>query len=448
MNPRASPSRRAAEGTPALSREALELLTPRAPLGVPVPAYGGRSLPNVASSIVRAVGGEPSPAALPALERAVDPFAGRRADGPVLLFVVDGLGYTLLHDWAHRPGAGALRAWLRRTAPITSVFPTTTTVALASLSTATSPSRHGLVGYRQFLPAFGAVVDMLRMSPLGVAAPDALLGPSWAPSVVLGAPTIFRGSVRGAVAVSHDRFEGSGFTRLLYDGADYEGYAAWSDLAGVLVQVLGRTPPPPLVVAYWDELDTVAHLRGPASPALGLEIGRMATLLEFVARELGPSAARATTVLLTADHGLVPVEPTLQAALESIPEVANRLARPASGDRRAGLLSARRGQLAPLREALARALPSGTTFLDADEAARRGLFGPPPFHPELAERIGELVVLPPSPAGVTYRLPGRSPARRHLVGAHGGLEAAELLVPLISGPLSELGAPPPERDNA
>ncbi len=416
----------------------VELLEPHRSLGVAVPAYAGRSLPNLAASIVRAIGGEPSALALPPLEARLDPFDGRRADGPVLLFVVDGLGLERLRDAAARAGALGASTWLRHCAPITSVFPTTTTVALASLSTASSPSRHGLVGYRQYLPAFGAVVDMLRMSPLGVAQDEALVGPAWSSSSVIAAPTIFRGSVAGAVAVSRDRFEGHAFTRMIYDGAAYEPYSAFADLAASLVHLLGREPPPPLVVAYWDELDTVQHLRGPAAPWAELEIARLADLLGFVASALTPARARQTTAIVTADHGLVPLEPSRQTAFDAAPEIMAHLARPPTGDRRVGLLKARAGEVAALERAVLERLPAGARSLSADEAIRAGLFGPPPYHPELEERVGDLVVLVPSPGGITYALPGRSPARRHLLGGHGGLEPSELLVPLVAAPLAEL----------
>lgn len=429
------PSPSPAEDDRAWPPEARELLVPRGPLGIPAPAYEGRSLPNVTSSVVRALGGPLPPAALPPLVGSVDPFRGRRAEGPVLLFVVDGLGYERLRLSSLRPGGEAARAWLEQTVPITTVFPTTTTVALASLSTATSPSRHGVVGYRQFLPRFGAVVDLLRMSPHGVAQDDALLGPAWSPASVLGTPTIFREGAPGAVAVSRDRFEGRGFTRMIYENAAYEPYSTWSDLAAALVHLLGRPHPPPLVVAYWDELDAIEHLRGPAAPSVDLELDRLGQLLSFVAREVGPKAARATTALVTADHGLVPVEPTLQTSVDTEPSIADRLVYPPSGDRRVGLLRTRTGETDRLRRAILERMPAGTKVLTGEEAIRGGLFGPPPFHPELTERIGDLVVLVASPGGITYTLPGRKPSRRTLLGGHGGLEPEELVVPLIAGTL-------------
>ena len=430
------------EGPTGLPPEARELLVPQAPLGVPLPAYGGRSLPNVVSSIVRALGAEPSSAAVPALEPSVDPFAGRRAEGPVLLFVVDGLGYDRLLASGRRPEGVHARSWLPHTRPLTSTFPTTTTVALASLSTAAPPSRHGLVGYRQFFPRFGSVVDVLRMSPTGVAADDALLGPAWTPAEVLAAPTVYRHGVPGSVAVSRDRFEGRGFTRAIYDGAAYEPYSGWSDFADALAHVLSRDTPPPLVTAYWDELDTVEHLRGPAAGSVDLEIDRLGELLGFVGRAVGPARSRATTVLLTADHGLVPVDPARQTAVDAEPKLLRHLARPPTGDRRVGFLKARDGEVELLREAVSERFPAGTRIVPSEEAIRLGLFGPPPYHPELAETVADLVVLVPSPGGITYSLPGRKPGRRHLLGGHGGLEPAEFLVPLVSGRLAELGSPP------
>jgi Type I phosphodiesterase / nucleotide pyrophosphatase len=423
----------------AAADRAERLLAVSEPLGVPLPAYGGRSLPNVASSVLRALGHEPPATALPPLEASVDPFAGRRAEGPVVLFVVDGLGYLRLARSAGRADGARAARWLAHSTPLTSVFPTTTTVALASLSTATSPSRHGLVGYRQYLPAFGAVVDMLRQSPNGVSGDDALVGPNWSPSMILGTPTIFRERIRDAVAVSRDRFEGRGFTRLLYDGAGYAPYSGYADFAATLSSVLTGASAPSLVLAYWDELDTTSHLQGPASAAIDLDLDRLVELLGFVARQIGPSAARRTTVLLTADHGQVPLVPSVQTAVDADPELMALLARPPTGDRRVGLLKARSGMVDRLERAIRARLGEKCRTFRSEEAVRHGLFGPPPYHPELIERIGDLVVLVPSPGGITYTPPGRSAMRRSLLGGHGGLEADEFLVPLVAGPLAELG---------
>ena len=78
--------------------------------------------------------------------------------------------------------------------------------------------------------------------------------------------------------------------------------------------------------------------------------------------------------------------------------------------------------------------------LEMAEAVDSGLFGPPPYHPELLLRTGEILVVPPQPAGMTYSAPGNPVPRRIFGGAHSGLEREELWVPLVAGPLDQLAA--------
>lgn len=425
---------------PDVEREVRSLLAPNPKLGVPVPAYEARSLPNITSSVVRSLGREVAgePPILPPLADDLDPFEGRRAEGPVVVLLVDGLGFSALLNTEGFPSYGVPTHWIDRARPITGVFPTTTTAALTSLSTAEPPSRHGVVGYRMFLPSFGVVAEVLRMTPLGVARPDTLVRPDWSPSLVSGTPSIFRRGVPATV-LSQEEFEGSGFTRMIYDGASYTGFSTAADFAFLLSEVLGREDPPSLVFAYWSELDTVQHLRGPQPEFTAFEAGQVHRILAAASARLGRSRARRTTVLITSDHGQVPAERTDDVAIDAEPPILSHLLLPPTGDRRAGFFTARPGHLEALRAALEARLPEGRQILSMAAATSCGLFGPPPYHAELPERLGDLLVLVPSPAAVTYRLPGTPARARFLRGAHGGLEAAELIVPLIAGSLADLG---------
>lgn len=416
-------------------------MAPQGALGLPRPAYGGRSLPNLSRSILQAVGSGGARATsglLPPLEPAIDPFGGRRSEGPIVHVLVDGLGWDAFVRWADH-ASGRAGAWTDQARPITTVFPTSTVAALTSSSTAVAPARHGLVGYRQYLPGFGAVADLLRMSPLGVAGQDLLVQSRWRPRHVSGAPTIFRRGVSG-VALSRDRFEPTGFTRVLYDGARYAPYATAAHLAHHLARLVTSARPGQAIFVYWDELDTIQHLRGPDDAGLfDLELAHVADLLAYAAGHVPARRARQTTVVVTGDHGQVPASLEAQVRLDRLPAVLRAMARPVTGDRRAGFFAALPGRRAELERALAPHLPRGSRCLPMDAVVADGLFGPPPYHPELAARLGDLLVLMPPPSGLTQLLPGAPPPRRHLAGAHGGLDRAELLVPIITAPLSEFG---------
>ncbi len=408
------------------------------PGGTVRPEYDGGSLPNLGSSVARAAGlsGAARRGTLPPLRPALDPFGGRRAPGPIVLLLVDGFGYHDLRRWA-ASGSRSGAVWAERAVPITTVFPSTTTAALTSLSTGTAPARHGLVGYRQYLPGYGVVADMLRMSVAGLSGPEQLVGPDWRPEMIVDAPTWFRRGLRATV-LTRDRFQGSGFTRILYDGAAFVGYATATDLAAELGGLLGRPRPPRVLFAYWDELDTIHHLKGPTPALARLELDRLAGLFAHVARRLPAARARRTTLLVTGDHGQVPASRPGRIALQDHPDLLERLSRPLSGDRRAGFLAVRAGRGPEVRAILARLLPKGSRVLPMERALSDGLFGPPPYHPEIRERLGDLLVLVPPPYGLTYVPPGVRPPARHLFGAHGGLSEEEMRVPLVSLSFAEL----------
>ncbi|MFZ1023113.1 MAG: alkaline phosphatase family protein, partial [Thermoplasmata archaeon] len=353
------------------------LSAPRGTLGLPVPAYGGRSIPNVTRSIIDAVGGSPggNPPLVPPLTADLDPFHGNSAEGPVVVLLVDAMGWGAFAQQDTRPGSRVPHPWQDRAQPITTVFPTTTTAALTSLSTATPPGRHGLGGYRQFLPKFGLVADLIRMTPLGIAAPESLVGPGWTPALVSGAPSIFRRGVRG-IALSRDKFAGTGFTRLLYDGAEYVPYSTASDLAHLLAQLLDRPRPPPVIFVYWDELDTVQHRRGPLPELIRLEIDQLARLIGFVRAHVRPRRAANTTLLITGDHGQVPATLDARIQIERESDIMALLSRPPAGDRRSGFFSALPRRVPALRKALLRRLPVGSRVIPMSAALAGGLFGP------------------------------------------------------------------------
>lgn len=425
------------------SHEDLALLTPDHRLEVPIPSYAGRSLGNLSASVWSALApgrGQEAPP-LPPLSAGLDPFRGRRPNGPVVLLLLDGLGWRALRRSADGNHEGTAARWVPKARPLTSVFPTTTTVALTSLSTGAAPGQHGVLGHRLYVPRLGTVVELLRMSPLGVGPSESLVGPDWSPSILSAVPSIYRRGI-GAAALSRDRFEGTGFTRLIYDGASYVGYSNGSDLALSLVETLSKPEPPPLVLAYRDDLDVVQHTRGTRPELVDLELDRVESLLTFTARHLDPSLAQRTMVLVTGDHGQVPLAADRQLSVDREPSLISHLARPPAGDRRAAYFAARPGHLAALREELEAKMPPGGHLIDVPAAIERGLFGPAPFHPEISERIGDLILLLPSPGGVSYSVPGARPRPHRMIAAHGGLEPEELLIPLVSGTLAEFAHSP------
>jgi len=102
-------------------------LMPAEPAVAPVlPRYGERSLPDLASSLLAALGipGEQNVLGLPPAAR-------------ICLLVVDGLGWELLRD--HPAAAPFLSELAVNASPLTAGFPATTVTSLGSLGTGRPP---------------------------------------------------------------------------------------------------------------------------------------------------------------------------------------------------------------------------------------------------------------------------------------------------------------------
>ncbi len=81
----------------------------------------------------------------------------------LLLLVLDGMGWYNIeraHGWR-----SLIRNWLGRAIrwPVTSIFPSTTSAAMASLTTGVPPAVHGVIGFLMYFPEYQHVFNMLKL---------------------------------------------------------------------------------------------------------------------------------------------------------------------------------------------------------------------------------------------------------------------------------------------
>ena len=375
---------------------------------------------------------------LPAVSRTIEELFGMEAGGlgkelglgpadKVVSFVLDGLGYLKLES-LRKQRVVDLTLFQERGVyiPLTSVFPPTTTTALASLSTGASPLLHGVVGYTLFLQDPGAVVNMIKLATPG-AASDALQKLGIKVERFLPVSTLYR-RLEGQGVPTYlflpKYIADSGLSHLLYGGIkETIPYISPSDLFMLLREAL-RRPGRALLAVYWPTSDTIAHVYGPSSPAFATEVATFFRLLhqEFLGQ------VRGVTVLITADHGFVDVDPAKDVILcPQHPELKAGLLCPPVGDARAAYLFLRRGHEEEVREFFACNYPDDFLVMTSEEALRRGLWGFESPSPEVRARLGDLVVLARRRKLVLW------PREEFkLRGMHGGLTEEELLVPFLA----------------
>lgn len=347
------------------------------------------------------------------LRACLDAVEGRRGAlglAPVrhaLVVLVDGLGLHALT--ARRGHARTLASRLGADPAISSVFPTTTASALASLSTATSPGRHGLVGYTAPGPG-GRVVNHLTGWD------DGSLPLDWQRM-----PTCFeRAADAGlrAVAVGPERYRDTGFTAAVLRGAEYLGGASIADRVAQARTFLAG--PPGIGYLYVPELDTIAHAHGWQSDRWVAALEELDAALAPLVTALGPDDG----VVVTADHGIVDVPHESQVvvsseALEGVAAVA--------GEPRCLQLHLAPGVDAAEVASSWRAREGRRAWVATRaESIAAGWFGD--VDADVAPRIGDVLVAARQP--VAYYVDADDRGRR-MIGQHGSLSAEELTIPLL-----------------
>lgn len=395
-----------------------------------LPHYDKYSLVNLANTVLERFG---LPTNHPPLPKELLP--SKHEVQKVVLLLIDALGYRqLVRFFDHNPNSLFRHlATHGRFAPITSIFPSTTTAALATLHTGLTPQEHGVLGYRLWLKEFGVIANMIRLSPLREPTNDRLFEMDLKPRKFLGCDTLHDrlrpAGVRPYVLLKHI-YVRSGLSRLLGPkAATIVPFSNSSDMSVLLRKILERPNERAFLFVYWDALDEIAHRYGPESEEWEAELKSLAYMLEQAC--LGDFEApflKRTLFLIAADHGQLRVVPKNEVMrLTRLRKLKQSLLLPPTGEYRATYLYAKSGKLTELESGLRESFGDHLVVVRSREALEAGLFGRGPIHPETLDRIGDLVVIPRGPQALYWPHDSYS-----LIGRHGGLTDEEMLVPWIA----------------
>jgi hypothetical protein len=393
------------------------------------PDYAGYSTTNVAPLILANFGlPVPVPDALAAL-------LGQRYR-KILLLIVDSFGYRQMERClADTP---ALAATLERGAclPLTTTFPSTTTVALTAIYTGLTPVQHRITGHHMFMRELGGVVDILMFSPRGDRRRGVYTEQGRNVRDLFPIPTLFeplKAAGLRTLSITRAQFMATALGLLHHAGAEVRGYLTLADMLVMARDALRESPEPGLIGVYWDTIDQLSHAYGPFSDAVRAAVAELFYGLEReVLSALTPAERRETLLLITADHGQVDCPPAEAVCLAEHPEVVDSLLLPPAGQGRAAYLYAlpRAAEQLP---AQMMALSDRLHVITSWQGLSLGLFGPPELAANLDTRVGDAIAL--TRGGAQLHWIDRPRSELKPVGHHGSLSEEEMLVPLIALPL-------------
>jgi len=192
-------------------------------------------------------------------------------DGPVtrvVMVLVDALGFQRFQSLLQEPGSAW--DWLQQRgvlAPLTSVFPSTTTAALTSLSSGLAPGRHGMLGYEMWLKEFGVTANMIQLQPMAAGRETgSLTAVAWTP-IISRAPPSWRGIWQSTLWMCTPSCRPPSWARADAHEPGPRGAPPFSHsgrpVAGRAPTVGGHAWRAPTGVAYWPMVDTLSHQYGP-----------------------------------------------------------------------------------------------------------------------------------------------------------------------------------------
>jgi hypothetical protein len=367
-----------------------------------LPAYGSASLVDLMPSIgahLGVPGCRDDVLRLPAAERFV-------------VVLIDGLGWNLLRRNAR--DVPYLASLLGEARAITVGVPSTTVTSLAGLGTGLVPGQHGMVGFTSRVPWTGEILNALTWE-------SDLVPHAYQPK-----PTFFERATAAGVAISSvalQRFEHTGLTEAALRGADFVPYAENTpvELRTALTVAAALRGSRSIVYAYDRELDHHGHGHGCESPAWREELIRADARCSQL-RDTLPSDVR---LVITADHGMLDIPTDHRIIAEDEQELMAGVSALA-GEPRFRHLYVDDDHPGRVADRWRERLSSRAWVHTREEAIEEGWFGT--VDSEVLERYGHVLVAMRDDWAVMTR---HLPSELTLVGMHGSLTPAEMLVPLL-----------------
>ena len=356
-----------------------------------LPAYGGGCVADIVPAILEQ-GRDVPPGPLP-----TEVLEARA----VVVLILDGLGAEQLEA---RPRVAPTLQEMQISA-VTTVAPSTTASALTSIATGVGVGEHGIVGYR--IRTDDGNLNVLKWrTPQG----DGL---DRHPPERFQPVASFGG--QRPPALQRDVYRKSGFSRAYLRDARRFGYKMLSSLAVEVRRLLAAGES--FVYAYYEGLDTVAH-----EHAFGEHYEAELRACDRLMADLLTVLPRGAAVVATSDHGLVDCSDGLIKIDHSVLDCA----RAESGEARFRWLHARPGRDRDLYETAVSAHGEQAWVRTAEEMIDGGWLGPV-VTDAARSRLGDVALV----ARDAWAFSHPDDGAPRIIGRHGSLTSAEMLVPLL-----------------
>jgi len=377
-----------------------------------IPNYKDRSIVNLMSTILEAYG---SPSAYPPLKSIS--ASELKKSRTIVLLVIDGLGYA----YVVKNGKNTIfKTYLRDR--ITSVFPSTTAAGITTFLTGIAPQQHGITGWFMYLKELGSVSTILPFTPRSGGAPWSTIGVS--PKQIFTQQPIFKKINTSSYLIMPKEIVNSDYTLAHSGKAKRSGYTTMDDFFQQLRKILRSGKQRKFIYAYWPGFDTACHHHGTKSAHAAEQFQRLGKRLRRLVENLHD-----TTVIITADHGLIDTEESRIIRLKDHPRLAETLTLPLCGEPRAAYCYVHPSKTRQFEAYVKNRLQTCCHLFKSEDLVKRNYFGLFEPHEKLQDRVGDYTLIMKKNYVVKDLL--MIEKEKYHIGNHGGVSKEEMYVPLI-----------------
>lgn len=365
----------------------------------------------------------------------------------VVLFLVDGFGYKQWLEYADK--YEFLKRFTKKgvVAPMTTVFPSTTAATLTTINSGLTPQEHGLPEWWVYFDELDKIIVTLPFTPLGEEGRDTLLKAGVDPKILFDGKTIYETLSKSKIpsfTFIRDTYAKSAYSKSVHRGSETISFINSSDLLVNLRKKIAEVPTPAYFYIYWDAIDSISHTYGPHTEQYLAELNGFFYLMqkEFI-QKMSKNLAEEISILITADHGQVNVDPKQTIYLNQYSEVVDNFQVGQSGNKilpwgspRDIFLAVKPEKLNQVFEFLTKTLQGRAIVMKTETALEKNLFGQGNLHKKFQSRVGNILILPRGNLTVWYE--HFKDEKFDLLGMHGGLSPDEMLIPFAMAKGSRL----------
>ena len=393
-----------------------------------LPYYEGLSLVNIPNSICHLLG-IPEFGSQKISTTILDQINGSYDN--VVFLLADGVRLNFFHSFLSKsPWNQILDEAIF--SPLTSITPSTTAAALTSLWTGSLPSEHGVVGYEVWLREYGVIANMiLHSATTYLGDVGGLQKAGFDPLKFLPIPTLgphFNKNEIHPYALQNISIAYSGLSKMLFPGVEVVPYRSNADLFVSLEELfLNKAMERKYVYIYWESVDTLSHRFGPDNIRVYREFENFSLGLIQTIKKIKQISNGKTLFILSSDHGFVHTPKNDRYDLTKYSDINRSLVMVPTGENRLPFLTSKSNQSSEVVALIKKHFQDDFIIIPSEEAIEKGLFGKGKLHPNLEDRVGDMVLIP---QGNSYLWWWQK--ENPLLGRHGGLSQEEMLIPFLA----------------